>query len=146
MSHTESEERRRLLDAQIDIVVDYLEESGVMVEFGGKVNGFFYEDDLIAISNRQPLLSRFYTLLHEAGHFVLRSRDDRFKNSVRSNRRKSKSKRVDVVHEEFLAWDMGLQLARELGLYVDADTWVNFSRRHLYDYIVWAHKPKEFRK
>jgi len=146
MSHTEKEKERRILDAQIDVVVDYLEDMGIVVEFGGKVNGFFYEDDLIAISNRQSPLSRFYTLLHEAGHFLLRTRDNRFVNSVRSNRRKNKSKRVEVVHEEFLAWDVGLQLARELGLHVDDDTWINFSRKHLYDYIAWAHKPMEFGK
>jgi len=145
MSYTiERSEERKLLDAQIGVVVDYLEDNDIVVEFGGKINGFFYEDGLITITNKQSMRSKFYTLLHEAGHFLLRNRDKRFLNSSRDNRRKNKNKRVEIVHEEFLAWDTGLELARELSLHVDEKSWASFSRKHLYDYIAWAHKPLEF--
>lgn len=139
-------ERRELLEAQIDEVVDYLEHWGVVVEFGGKINGFFYEDDVIAISNRQSLVSKFYTLLHEAGHWRLRKQDDRFTDSTRSPGRKNKSQRIDVLHEEFLAWDTGYKLAEEMKLYIDDEEWKRISHKHLYDYVSWAHRPTEFRR
>ena len=145
MSQNDSEERN-LLEAQIDEVVDYLEHWGVAVEFGGKINGFFYEDDVIVISNRQSLISKFYTLLHEAGHWRLRTQDERFAKSSRSPGRKNKSQRLDVLHEEFLAWDTGYRLAREMKLYVDDEAWKRISHKHLYDYVSWAHKPVEFRR
>ena len=144
MSLIEKSAERELLDTQINIVVDYLEDNDIVVEFGGKINGFFYEDGLITITNKQSVRSKFYTLLHEAGHFLLRVRDRRFVNSVRDNRRKSKSRRVEIVHEEFLAWDAGLELARELKLHVDEAQWATFSRKHLFDYIAWAHDPLRF--
>ena len=144
MSLIQRSAERELLDTQINIVVGYLEDNDIVVEFGGKINGFFYEDGLITITNKQSARSKFYTLLHEAGHFLLRVRDRRFVNSVRDNRRKSKSRRVEIVHEEFLAWDAGLELARELNLHVDEQQWATFSRKHLFDYIAWAHDPLRF--
>ncbi len=139
-----SDDERNLLEAQIDEVVDYLEHWGVVVEFGGKINGFFYEDDIITISNRQSLISKFYTLLHEAGHWRLRRQDDRFAESSRSPGRKNKSQRLEVLHEEFLAWDTGYRLAEEMKLWVDDAEWKRISHKHLYDYVSWTHKPHEF--
>ncbi len=140
------EEERRLIEAQVDIVVDYLENDGVVVEFGGTINGYFYEDELITISNKQSAVSKLYTLLHEAGHHILRTQVGRFKDSQRRPGRKNKSQRMEVLHEEFLAWDAGYDLAKELDLYIDEDKWKNISHKHLYDYVSWAHKPIEFRR
>ena len=146
MSQKESEEQN-LLNIQIDLVVEYLEDLGVAVEFGGKINGYFYEDEVIVITNKQSLTSKFYTLLHEAGHYLLRNKDDRFTQPDRSNMtRPSQAKRVKILHEEFLAWDEGLKLADELNLYVNLKQWERVSYKHLYDYIRWSHKPLEFKK
>lgn len=146
MSQKESEEQN-LLNIQIELVIDYLEDSGVAVEFGGKINGYFYEDDVITITNNQSLTSKFYTLLHEAGHFLLKNRDDRFVQPDRRNMtRLSQARRVKILHEEFLAWDEGLKLAKELNLYIDQKQWERVSYKHLYDYVKWSHKPLEFKK
>ena len=51
---------------------------------------------------------------------------------------------MEIVHEEFLAWDAGLELARELNLHVDEQQWATFSRKHLFDYIALAHDPLRF--
>lgn len=146
MSQNESDEQK-LLNIQIDLVVEWLEEHGVAVEFGGKINGFFYEDDLITITNKQSLSSKFYTLLHEAGHYILKEEDKRFEHPERKNlTRVNKPKRMKILHEEFLAWDRGRTLAEKLNLYVDPEQWERVSYKHLYDYVRWTHKPQEFKK
>tara|TARA_B100000676_G_C17925005_1_gene757640 strand:- start:152 stop:631 length:480 start_codon:yes stop_codon:yes gene_type:complete len=148
MSQKELEKRRKhseYIEAQIQTVVDYLEdECDIAVEFGGKLNAFFYDDELITISNRQSPTSKLFTLLHEAGHYLLREQYDQF--PVRPNKREPKSYRIDVLHEEFLAWDRGLELASELGLMINDEDWRKITHKHLYDYISWAKNPKDFRR
>ena len=135
------------LDTQIQKVVDYLEdECDIVVEFGGKINAFYYEDDLIAISNKQSVNSKLFTLLHEAGHYLLREENKNMFPTRSGGRRETKGYRVEVLHEEFLAWDRGLELAGSLGVKVDPVTWKKITHKHLYDYISWAKNPREFRR
>ena len=147
MSTERSEKRKQdsFLDAQIQTVVDYLEdECNIAVEFGGKINAFYYDDELITISNKQSLVSKLFTLLHEAGHYLLREECDRF--PVRSGKRETKDYRIMVLREEFLAWDRGLELADSLNIEVDPVAWRKIAHKHLYDYICWAKSPTEFRR
>lgn len=124
-------------------MVDYLYDLGVYVEFGGSINGYFFEEGVITISNKQSYKSKLYTLLHEAGHYLLRTKDDRFDSNMLSGR-KTKKQRMNILHEEFLAWDEGLRLSEELNLVIDQAHWDSFAKKQLFDYVQWTSDPKVF--
>lgn len=139
-------EEKNWIKFQIELVVEYLDTLGVMVEFGGQMNAYFFDDDLITIARKQSYKSRLYTLLHEAGHVRLRRRDpERFSEHGNAGARRRRQ-RIEILHEEFLAWDEGYVLSEELNLNIEHEDWVKFSQKNLYDYITWAYSPKLFRE
>lgn len=139
-------EEKNWIEAQIDLVVEYLDTLDIVVEFGGHINAYFFEDGLITITKKQSLRSRLYSLLHEAGHVRLRKRDPlRFVGDLNVGV-KNRRERIDILHEEFLAWDEGYQISEELNLNISRSNWKQFSQKNLYDYISWAYSPKLFRE
>ena len=107
------------IEAQIELVVEYLDTLDIVVEFGGHLNAYFFDDSLIAITKKQSLKSRLYTLLHEAGHARIRIREPlKFSGDINVGT-KNRRQRIEILHEEFLAWDEGYTLSEELNLNID---------------------------
>ena len=141
-----SSEEKNWIEAQIELVVEYLDTLDIVVEFGGHINAYFFEDGLITITKKQAPKSRLYSLLHEAGHVRLRNREHmRFVGYLNVGV-KNLRERIDILHEEFLAWDEGYQISEELNLNISRSNWKQFSQKNLYDYISWAYSPKLFRE
>ena len=101
----------------------------------------------ISICTKQSKRLQLYTILHEAGHALIRSKDNydiRFPYG-KLNKNKSISRRVDVLREEVMAWECGLELAADLGIEIDRKLWHNFVKKNLFDYVRWAHSPTAYR-
>ena len=98
----------RYLSIKYNIPVEYSPQPG---------NYYYTDEEIIKIDSNQTLEDQLYTLLHEAGHALTRT--------VRAwpTRREKKiyhhRYRVDVIHEEIIAWELGWELAEKLGLGLD---------------------------
>ena len=72
----------------LDKVSDWLEiNEDVAVEYSSQPGNFYYyEDGLISICSRQPVLSKLYSLLHEAGHHIVRKNNSKWQGPAKKNK------------------------------------------------------------
>ena len=87
-----------------------------------------------------------YSILHEAGHAIIRAREDYEKLYPYGEDDKSNTirRRVDVVREECAAWDAGFELATYLNIEIDHKRYHNFYKKHLFEYVKWAYDPTTY--
>ena len=128
------------LREQIEKVERYLEEKkNIYVIFDRKV-GNFYCGNTITINACQNLKYQLHTLLHEAGHALIRTDQKIFvqKYPGLQKRKNSKSFKLDTLREEFEAWNRGYKLAGRLNIELDETTWKKHSEECLHDYVKWV--------
>ena len=102
----------------------------------------------VSVNTNQRKRLQLYSILHEAGHAIIRARE-RYSTLYpygRKEKSKTISRRVDVVREEVVAWDEGEKLAMKLGIKLDHHLWHNFYKKHLFEYIKWATDPSDYGK
>ena len=133
----------------IDTILYFLqEEMNIDVIFADDEPNAYWNNGhaSISISTKQSKRLQLYSMLHEAGHAVIRSRDN-YKEVFpygKKIKNKSISRRVDVVREEVVAWEEGRKLADSLGIKLDLKLWHNFIKKNLFDYVRWAYDPESF--
>jgi len=143
MSHRRPKE---FWNYQFGIVSDWLAKKGYMVALGTDVEDQVHiEEHIVQIDSRQHAESRFYTLLHEAGHVLIRQGWKQFHadhpmyaSSSDGRQVRSKAYRVSLVAEECEAWKRGRRLAKRLGLYVYDIKYDRISTECLMSHIEWA--------
>ena len=133
----------------LDTVEGYLvEEMEVDVIFAGDEPNAYWKNGVtsISISTKQSKRLQLYTLLHEAGHAIIREKQDydiRLPYG-RLYKNKSISRRIDVLREEVLAWECGRELAYDLGIKLNDRLWHKFVKKNLFDYVKWVYDPSIF--
>jgi hypothetical protein len=133
----------------MDFLVAHLGyEEEIHVEISPDVsNEYWIGEGLITINSKQTAKKKFFCLIHEIGHFVLRKRVEfgmRFpKDYIKEDRIKQKKTKqfvVDTLREEVLAWESGLDYVESLGIEVDRESYSRQRTTALYKYIEWAAK------
>lgn len=109
-----------------------------------------FERKVVFLSLRSNIQNQLYSLLHECGHIVLRTKKDyeqRFAASVErendSSKRETNRSIVEQIEEEILAWREGQNLATKLGIFVDDKKYYTYGYRWVMSYIVLAAVGKE---
>ena len=138
--------------AHINRVEHYLQwERSVEVEYDRDgTNEYRPNLSRIEINSRQNYTSRLHTLLHEAGHVILRKgRVQQFepKKSFKkgfphmktggSDVRGNWDHRIDVLREEVLAWEKGEELAQYLSIKLNKKVWSRHRNEALKTYVKW---------
>jgi hypothetical protein len=129
-------------------LTDYLKNKGIEVKFNSVGdNAYFPELGIITINTRQNLSSRYYSMLHEVGHYLLRQQNDfSTKYLIDHNFSSShKNKRIDVLREEVAAWDRALEFAQTNNFPCEKDKWEHYSKKFIYQYATWVVNPARFR-
>lgn len=130
----------------LDTIESFLyNEYSIVVEYGADLADCYYQDDqTVEINSRQNLNSRVHSLLHEAGHAIIRMRTEDswsevfpyMKNQsgfVKGNIRH----RLDVFREEVLAWEEAATLASNLSLELDQEVFARHRTAALKTYSDW---------
>ena len=136
--------------SQFDAVVDILDDMGWEVEMErGAADRALMGSNVIEINGACSPERRFYTLLHEVGHIVLREDWGRF-TKMHPNYMDAKfaapdgrtlrrtTYRIATLSEEFEAWRVGLDFALEKRLYVDLYKYEEESSKALLTYVNWV--------
>ena len=102
-------------------------------------DAFYYDVNCIGINTTHTKEIQLFCLLHEAGHLILRSRQD-FKDSYPHVDKDGKTQlsRVDTIKEEIDAWKEGRDLATLLGIEINDNKWDRYWKHQVYKYVRWA--------
>jgi len=121
------------------------QEHSVEVEYSPDHKDVYYQDiSRIEINSRQNYNSRLNSLLHEAGHVMIRSEVDweskrfPYMKDQGSLIRGNISHRVDVLREEVMAWEEAKKLVNYLSLEVDEELFARHRTAALKSYIDWV--------
>jgi len=143
MSHRRPKE---FWNHQFDTVSDWLAGKGYMVALDTDVEDQVHiEEHIVQIDSRQHAESRFYTLLHEAGHVLIRQGWKQFHadhpmyaSSSDGRSVRSRAYSVSLIAEVCEALKRGRRLAKRLGLYVYDKKYDRISTDCLMSHIEWA--------
>ena len=140
---------------QFNYVVEWLEDTyegfEVILEAKSQDRLILGEEKTIYINSTKHAESRFYTLLHELGHVLIRTGhqwkefcsyypgyDTNPEGAGDGRVAKSKSYRVAEVAEELEAWRVGLQFTRDHKLFVNPLKYDADASEALLCYIKWT--------
>ncbi len=128
--------------ADLATVIAWCERKKLEVVFGKNPNGVI-EGKTIKINGRLRPEQQLYVLVHECGHHLIGSRekDDRYGQGYNADdpgEKRTLHHRVDVVDEEFEAWDRGRKLAGRLGVKLDRKAFHKARAGYLKSYMQWA--------
>ena len=93
----------------------------------------------IGINTTHTKEIQLFCLLHEAGHLILRRRED-FQESYPHVDKEGKTQlsRIDTIKEEMDAWREGRNLATLLGIEINDKKWDKYWKHQVYRYVRWA--------
>lgn len=129
----------------LSVIIEWCQKQGYAVTFGKTANGGVLDTEKksILINCHLSPESQVYNLAHECGHVLIgdRPKDERFGmgyNTDDPNERKTLVHRIDVVDEEFEAWERGRKLAGRLGVRIDKKIFHRARARYIKTYMKWA--------
>jgi hypothetical protein len=131
----------------LERVIEWLAERNILVDFIRTDSGRFLPSiNRIEISAKGSIESQLYILLHECGHYMIEqsatTRQQFFPNGYLRIQEEVKGRnlihKVDVIAEEFEAWNRGLKLAHRLKIYLDREQFDKVKARSLQTYFRWA--------
>lgn len=131
----------------INKLCKFLTEKGLKITFSSEGDNAFYPIlNEISVNTRQNVYSKYYSLLHEVGHYLMRQRAD-FSTKYLVDHTfgsKNKSSRIDVLREEIVAWDTALQFAEDNEFQIDKKKWDHYSKKFIFQYALWTVNPQRF--
>ena len=93
---------------------------------------YWIEDRVITINDMRDLQYQLYVLLHEAGHVILRSKED-FDSMFPD----SKTSKIEILKEEVMAWEEARKLAKSLQIPLGKE-WQIHVRQAIMKYVHWV--------
>lgn len=132
-----------MIDQKICCVEAFLmEEYDVCVDFdeSGTDEYWFDPDDpqdpgLVSINSENTPLMQLIILLHEAGHVIFRQKYNKFPAQVD---RESIEGKMDIMHEEMMAWYEARHLSKQLGIKIKEEVWEENYCSSLLKYVKWV--------
>ena len=122
------------LKKDIRKVEKYLEDLGIEVHYNNEISDSFcdlYWYEIHIPQNETPEFV-FFSLLHEGGHFLVEA-DNTFDNDIEDD--------VDIIINEVLAWEAGLDIAESCELDIDMTRYYSTAKESLEKYVI-AYRKK----
>lgn len=134
----------------LEKVTAWAKKKHITVEFIRiSVGRFHSQSRRIEISTHLQPEVQLHTLLHELGHFLIEDLGPdvvayRFPNGYRKIDNEEPGRnllhKVDVLAEEFEAWERGRELAKDLDIVIDREAYDRTRAKYLQTYFRWAMK------
>lgn len=132
-----------MIQEQIDYVEAFLiDEYDVYVDFDTDgMDEFWFDPDnpddagVVSINSTHPPFTQLVILLHEAGHIIFREKNRKAPKHID---RGTIEGRMEVMHEEIMAWYEGRLLSEQLGIKIEKDLWQENYSSSLLKYIKWV--------
>lgn len=109
-----------------------------------------FEEKTIYINSRNHPETKYYSLLHEAGHIIIASNWQSFERemplyAISNDGRKAKSKAyiVSTIAEEIEAWRKGRRLAARLNHFINDSKYDTTITDSVMTYVEWANGKRK---
>jgi hypothetical protein len=147
----------------LHVVVEWARQHGLTVLFNREVGGdsgggkWIADERIIEVSPCSLPEYQFYTVLHEAGHYLLQGTGSPRKSYVerygegytKAGNNHALEKKIEhrlaVLDEEFEAWHRGRKLADRLKLEIDEAKYTSVRNRMLKSYVGWVLTPNKYK-
>lgn len=126
-----------------------------IVEIKNLNNDYYYpNDNLIELNKTSNNVSKLYSLLHEAGHLILRKNNKKkyFKffenvaNIYKDECLKFKSSCIELLNEEIIAWYIGYNLSKKLKLKVQWKNYAKCMNNCIWVYVKYLYRKQKFER
>lgn len=146
MANLDKKFKKEFWNQQIEEIQRWLSKKGYSIKYKSDVEDQVdFDAKVVFICSRNHSESRFYTLLHECGHILVKNSWRKFAKdhpmySASGDGRcaRSKAYRVSLIAEEIDAWKRGRRLAARMGLFVQDSKYDKIMTECLTGYIEWA--------
>ena len=131
---------------QISDIVSWVESKNYKVAFAtDQEDRLCFESKTIYINSRKHPETKYYTLLHEAGHLLIskswKSFDrvmPMYAESSDGRSEKGKAYLVSLLAEEIETWKRGRRLSSKLKHYINGKKYDQHITKNVSSYITWA--------
>jgi len=131
-------------------IINWLRENKLVLR-AGKADEYHPAARMITYSRRHKEEKQIYSILHECGHYLIQEEDDyeiKYKTQIEGykdgRKKRSLRWRIDYLKEEMLAWDVGKQLAEELGITINEKEYDKHAAFCLKSYCHWVIEPSSY--
>ncbi len=127
-------------------IIDWVRSKKYDVVFEtGQEDRVCFESKTIFINSKNHPETKYYTLLHEAGHLLVSQswktfdRDmPMYATSADGRHERSKAYMVSLLAEEIEAWKRGRRLSQKFKHFVDNEKFDSHITNNVMTYVVWA--------
>lgn len=126
-------------------LVEFAKENGFVVQYGDDSEILFNHDysrvknkGLITIKRHRNKVLELYDLLHELGHYICRKSWKAYQqkyHAVIHGQKRTQLFYIQSIHEEYVAWDNGLQLAKSLKIPISEHKYNQYAANAIYTYV-----------
>ena len=146
--------KKNVWQTNLDKVEEWLTGKGYRLIKGKEkhvVDSVDFETKIVFLGTRAVEENQVYSILHECGHIINRTKDNFSKKykvlkEAETDSKKTKSIRylVEEIEEETEAWRNGEVLANKLDINLDSDKYYTYASKFLMGYIVIAGEGKDY--
>ena len=145
-----------LWNSQFNNIVLWLEKRGYRLTTDSKIDDEVdFDNNTVNIRSQPSIETRFYILLHECGHILIKRNWNKFAQDNPTSSKAwthindlrvicSKVNRVSTIIEEIDAWRKGRNVAKRMKLYVNDAKFHKLMTDCILSYIEWAGDPKKY--
>ncbi len=123
-------------------LIDWCNERSLVVGFTRGINGGTYdpETNLIEVVGNARPETQLHFLLHECGHYLVDKCGDRRVRRAKAAIEGARSLvgKVDIINEEFEAWNRGRKLASRIHISINNTNFEIQRAKALSSYFYWA--------
>lgn len=132
-----------MIQEHIDYVEAYLiDEYDISVDFSTwGMDEYWFDPEnpedtgVVSINSTHSPIMQLVILLHEAGHIIFRKKNNKVPAHID---RETISGKMEVMHEEIMAWYEGRNLSKQLGIEIEKEIWEESYSDSLLKYIKWV--------
>lgn len=125
----------------LNTTITWCTKRGVKVIFGRTAPCFVPETKVIMLNATATPMQQLFFLLHETGHMLIGTKNERFAMGYRQSDpsvTKTFRHKLDIIDEEFEAWDRGWRLSKRLGLQISRDEYQKLRCSSMKTYLKWG--------
>jgi antirestriction protein ArdC len=117
-------------------LLNWADDKGIDIRWSNGY-GYYPDENYITMSNRGTDKNKFYTLLHEIGHYIQGNSRSPHPFTHHDSDKKTLLSMYYNMQEEIDAWERGFKLAKKLKIPIDKKDYDMYASKYIASYIYY---------